>query len=638
MRTADLTRWQRYFELRDEGHSVEKASRGSRIDPKTAWRFERGEIGSQGLQAAEELGYTRVADIEVAPPLSREAKRALDDFGYFRRRYFGRVSSPWQERAAYTVVEKLETPDREYGVINSSPGGGKSTLFTHDIPAWLIARNRAIRILLGSRTEQQAERYVRRLKKTLTRDVPMSPDPELHAKGLAHFADATLAGDYGEFKPEGRSDLWRNDALAVRQFGGYSMDDKEPTVSAYGAESGFLGGRFDFIVWDDLVDKKNLAGEALEKLCDDWVMEYETRLEPGGVIILQGQRMGPSDLYRFALDLTDMDGNPKYFHVTYPAHDDTRCTGDHSERLQPWPYSCLLDPVRIPWKVLSTVQANTPRVYEIQYQQKDGAAAGELVEGAWIDGGTDSKGVVRNGCLDYDRPFGRSQLPPHTGWSIISVDPSATNFWAVGWWIMDPRREVYELVEVYRRRMGSQELLSEDANTRAIDGLAEEIRQRAVQLEHPIAAMIIEVNAAQRYLMAQPHVQRWSSTHDIMLMPHSTSNMSKNVSELNITSISDFFRQGLVRLPYEDMEARQAVNRMRNELVAWPDAQTDDLVMMTWFALRATVLSYADAQTSPPRFERPGWVRKGRGMPSQLAEESLLPYHTSMRGLAGAKR
>jgi hypothetical protein len=632
MRKVDLSRWQIYFDLRNDGHSVEKAARGAKIDPKTAWRFERGEPGSTGLEAAEELGITTVGGLEVAPEVPVEAQRALSDFGAFRRRYFGRHSTPWQERAAYVVLEKLETPDREYGVINCPPGSGKSTLFTHDIPAWLIARNRGIRCLLGSRTERQARMYVNRLKRTLERDIPMTVDLDLKTKGFAFDAESTMSADYGSFKPPGRTDLWRADALVVNQFGMYLSDDKEPTASAYGADSGFLGGRFDFVVWDDLVDKRNLGGDSRDKLIEAWTTEYETRLEPGGLLILQGQRMGPEDLYRFCLDLTDLEGNRKYFHVLYPSHDQTKCKGLHSYSARPWPTGCLLDPRRIPWRMLSTTQANTPRVFEIQYQQNDGASSGELVQMSWLNGGTDMQGRTVVGCKDHDRRFGESAVPPNIGWSLVSVDPSPTRFWGVTWWVMDPLSSTYELVEGYKRRMGSQDLLSEDYDSREFSGLLEEIRVRSHQIGHPLAGVVVEINAAQKYLLSQPHMQRWALVHDITLIPHITSPMTKTTSEHNVTSISDFFRQGKVRLPYADIEARTFVNNLARELVTWPDGQTDDLVMSTWFAIRAVQFTYADPRLPVPKFERPEYLRRERGMVRPFAEPELpLRVHYAQR-------
>jgi len=179
---------------------------------------------------------------------------ALQDFALWRRRYLGRVSSPWQEEAAYRVVELLASPEREFLVVNCPPGSGKSTLFSHDIPAWLICRNRAVRILIGSRTERQARQYTGRIRRTLERQTPLVGEPELVEKGAALDAEATLATDYGTFRPTVR-ELWRIEEFIVAQPDDVLLEDKEPTVSAFGMDSGFLGGRYDYVIWDDLVDK-----------------------------------------------------------------------------------------------------------------------------------------------------------------------------------------------------------------------------------------------------------------------------------------------------------------------------------------------------------------------------------------------
>ena len=175
MKAADLKKWERYFEARNTGVAVEAAARRAKISASTAYRFERGDPGSGGLVAAAELGVTMVGGNLVAPPLSDEARKALDDFAYFRFRYFGRKSTPWQERAAYELLRILEdgSQDRKFVVMNEPPGSGKSTLFTHDIPTWLIVRDRTIRIQIGSRTERQARMYVGRIKRSLERESPL---------------------------------------------------------------------------------------------------------------------------------------------------------------------------------------------------------------------------------------------------------------------------------------------------------------------------------------------------------------------------------------------------------------------------------------------------------------------------------
>ena len=81
-------------------------------------------------------------------------------------------------------VVLVESGDREFVVMNEPPGSGKSTLFTHDIPCWLIARDRSIRLQVGSRTERQARMYVGRIKRSLERDAPLRADAESLERGL----------------------------------------------------------------------------------------------------------------------------------------------------------------------------------------------------------------------------------------------------------------------------------------------------------------------------------------------------------------------------------------------------------------------------------------------------------------------
>ena len=207
MKKVDLGKWEKYFAARNSGVGVEQAAKRARLSVSTAYRFERGDQSSSGLEAASILGVNSVAGNLVDAPLVEEARRALEDFSFFRLRYFGRKSTPWQEKAAYEVLRRLETPDREFVVMNEPPGAGKSTLFTHDIPTWLVARDRTVRIQIGSRTERQARMYVGRIKKSLERDAPLRANADDLAMGKSFDATATLQDDFGAFRPDGRSDV-----------------------------------------------------------------------------------------------------------------------------------------------------------------------------------------------------------------------------------------------------------------------------------------------------------------------------------------------------------------------------------------------------------------------------------------------
>ena len=158
----------------------------------------------------------RGTDVLIRSELGPEALRALSDFGYFQKRYFGRIAYPWQVTAAETVVELLASPDKEYLVVNCPPGAGKSTLFTHDIPAWLTVKNRSIRGMIGSATTQLATGYVDRLRRTLARTLPVKCSDDDLTRGLALDAESTLSADYGRFQPVG--DIWTRDSFVVQQY------------------------------------------------------------------------------------------------------------------------------------------------------------------------------------------------------------------------------------------------------------------------------------------------------------------------------------------------------------------------------------------------------------------------------------
>jgi len=614
VRKVELERWRRFFDARDSGLGVEAAARRARVGVSSAYRFERGDQGSSGLGAAAVLGRSLVGGVVVAAPLCEEAQRALVDFGFFRLRYFGRKSTPWQERAAYEVLRRLEGRDREFVVMNEPPGSGKSTLFTHDIPCWLVARDRSIRIQLGSRTERQARMYAGRIKKSLERDAPLRATADDLALGYAFDAEACLQDDFGPFKPEGRSDKWRAEELVVRQLDGTSLDDKEPTVSAWGQDSGFLGGRFDVVVWDDLVDRKNVkTQEAKDNIREWWDTEAETRLEPGGVLLLQGQRIANNDLYRYCLDKRNLDETPKYSHVVYKAHDENLCTGEHGDSAKAWPDGCLLDPYRLPWKTLEQVKFQNPRHYDLIYQQQEGTDVGGLVDPAWIEGGVDAEGYYAPGCRDTERGIG--EIPPHLidsdAWSFLTVDPSPTEFWAVIWWLYDPDTDRRYIIDLWRQRMNPEDFLSLDLNTFDWSGLIPQVTQDSNIAGVPITHVVVEVNAAQRWLLSQPHVQRWMEQTGQVFVPHTTT-VNKRDPKFGFESIGDLFRQGMIRIPWQTPQSRLQMGYLIQEAISYPDGDTDDTLMSTWFQKLAVENHYTPRKEGMYRMSRPGWLATSR--------------------------
>jgi len=197
---------QKIWRLSLDGHSFRSIGKMLGVDERSVSAVCRGLRSSAGKHWSADVVMGELPDPRGVGELCGEARRALEDFGFFRARYFGRVGSPWQEAAAYRVLGLLGSPDKEFVVVNAPPGSGKSTLFTHDIPVWLACRDRGVRCLIGSRTFRQARLYTARLRRTFERVEVLPADEEEVGAGRAVVPSGSLVGDFGRFRP--MTKLW----------------------------------------------------------------------------------------------------------------------------------------------------------------------------------------------------------------------------------------------------------------------------------------------------------------------------------------------------------------------------------------------------------------------------------------------
>lgn len=637
-----------FNKLREAGYRITAASQMVGVTRQTGSTWEKKRVAARKRQ----IEYRRLSGEHITPrqekednhrqmvplaveeqhvkgipgygELCPEARRALRDFDYFRRRYFGRIASPWQVEAAQMVEKLLHTPEKEYVVVNAPPGSGKSTLFTHDIPAWLACKDRAIRCLIGSRTERQGTWYTRRLRTTFERLTPPEIPDDLIEKGLAVRAEATLTEDFGYFKPMSipgvGKDPWRAEEFTIAQPGDAHAEDKESSFAAFGMDGGFLGGRFSLVIWDDLVDKTNIRTvESREKLIDWYETEAETRLEPGGLLVLQGQRMSGDDLYRHALNLTmgdEEDGEEvtqKYKHVLYKAHYVEKCENRHKVTEPPWPEGCLLDPRRVSWRDLRPIMANKATRFRVLYQQEDVDPASVLVQWIWVEGGRDENGLEWPGCFDDGRRLGR--LPEGVDVSecisVCTADPSPTKNWAIQWWLYHPGSEQRFLIDFHRGPMEAPELLDWLINERRFVGLMEEWQLRSLAQGAPIQTWIVEVNAAQKFLLQYDHVKRWQIRHGVNVVAHTTG-VKKLDDDYGIPIVQPHWKFGRYRLPGRSKaELMPFLREVTRYELGGIGSRTDDCVMANWF------LEVHLPALTPPNLEAPEmWTPSWLGQPA----------------------
>jgi len=424
--------------------------------------------------------------------------------------------------------------------------------------------------------------------------------------------------------------VWRGDQFTVAQEGDVSVSEKEPTWTCFGVDSGFLGGRFDLIIWDDLYDPRKMrTAEARDDLKRWWDEVAETRLEPGGLLLLQGQRMAGDDIYRYALDkeaVLDDDeeddvpeelrlGGKRYHHLLYKAHYEDRCEKDHKQSAEPWPDGCLLYPRRLNWKKLTHIKAQTPDRFAILYQQDDADPASVLVDPLWVSGGTGQDGVLYQGCWDEGRDLW--ELPQNLPGEVLviaSADPSPTKYWALQVWAYVPDSGMRYLIESYRQKMDAPTFLDWNHDDGVFTGIAEEWWHRSVAMGRPITHWVVEANAAQKFILQYDHFRRWSAIRGVNLVPHYTHARNKADPDYGVQMLAGLYRHGRVRLPgRQRTEARPHALLLVNEVTKWSadghGAATDDCVMAQWFVEHNLPnLSLPKGNVTP--LWRPSWIRE----------------------------
>ncbi len=593
--------------------------------------------GAGGRQSYQYQQLMDAVDLPSAVPVEQlcdNARRGLEDFDFFRRHYLGRVPSPWQVEAAVTLIQLLESEEKEFVVLNVPPGAGKSTLF-HDVAVWAIVRNRRIRVMIGSVSQAMAKQYSRRIRETLERVAPIEPDPNLIIKGLALNAEGCLQIDYGRFKPTDKGALWRADEFVVEQLDGNGLDNKEPTVRAYGIEAEFIGHRADLCLFDDVASPDNSRESvARDKLLERWDNVAEARCDPGGLLAVVGQRLGSGDLYAHCLaketydieedlnyDGSDVEtpedvqaGQPvrqkKYRHIIYKAYYEELDTGKESRSFKapPYPDGPLLEPKRLPWKDLSFIRHNKPDVFNVVYQQEDLDIDNRLIERTWMTGGKGLDGVDYIGCIDNDRfPGYIPEGLAHPWVSVVAVDPSPTMFWAFIWFIYQPDLDIYHVVDLERVKLTAEEVLGFNTSTGEYSGLMDEWQERSYDMGYPISHWVVEINAAQRFLLAHDFVRRWQQTNRVNIIPHTT-HRNKVDENLGVEAlIPPVIRSGAMRFP--SMRGNWKTLAALDELTKWSRDKKNgtDIVMAIWMAL-LNIPNLTQAKM-PPRQWRPSWLR-----------------------------
>ncbi len=154
-------------------------------------------------------------------------------------------------------------------------GFGKSTVGDVDYCITRILRDPNIRIMIGSKTQTQAQAFLKEIR--------------------THFEqNENLLRVFGDWKTH-KDNVWNDREFTVNK---RNIIKKEATVTALGASGAVISKHFDIIIGDDLVGLENARTERQRANLKEWFYSslFPT-LEPDGEIHILGTRYNPLDLY-----------------------------------------------------------------------------------------------------------------------------------------------------------------------------------------------------------------------------------------------------------------------------------------------------------------------------------------------------
>ncbi len=466
-------------------------------------------------------------------------------------------------------------------LVNTPPNHAKSMTVTIDYAVYRICRDPNVRIIVVSKTQAQAKKFLFAIKQRLT-----------------HPAYALLQGTFGPpggFR--GESESWTATQIYL---GGEDRDsgEKDPTVEALGMGGQIYGARADLIILDDCVTLSN-AGEWEKQM--DWIrIEVSSRLGPHGKLLVIGTRVAPVDLYR---ELRNPDhyssGRPPWTYLAQPAVLDYG-TGDPSGWRTLWPRSDRpfegaefeepdeegLFP-RWDGPALARVRDDVgPRIWSMVYQQQDVdevAIFDQLLVTGSVNGMRKAGRLVR----------GAPGHPDPTGFFVVcSLDPAMSQ---------DTAAITYAVDRQSQKRYVLDAVVMPHPTPAAIRDLIEQW----TDLYQP-HEWVVEQNAFQLFLTEDEGIRRFLAGRGVRMIGHYTGR-NKADPDFGVASLAPLFgtrtrKEGgyggdkhagdnLIELP--DPQASSHVKALIEQLVTWrPGVRgsklKQDLPMALWFAeLRA---------------------------------------------------
>lgn len=436
-------------------------------------------------------------------------------------------------------------------IINTPPGHAKSTTITMDYVTYKIVTNPEFRVVIISKTEAMAKKFLHGIKRRLTN--------KQFTKLQVDFAP-----------PEGferASEVWSNKMI---YFGHSDSDQKDPTVEVLGIGNQIYGARADLIILDDVADTHN--AHQYEAHLDYIMQDVMTRDAP---LLVVGTRVAPVDIYSELMNPEHYDGaESDWTYLSQPAI--LAEADDPEDWVTLWPRSDQPHPIHPGQQDENGLwpKWDGPRLSKLRKKIKPSTWALVYMQQPVTEDATFTIEAI-NGCQSGRT---RCDIPTDTGplYLIAGLDPATSSgFTAAVLIAVDRRSGKRYVIDMFNRQVRAAGLRQ----------LIEDWTEK-----YPINEWRVEKNAFQSFLTQDREINQFLAARGVRLREHHTGN-NKNDPQWGIASMDALFRgwqdgNALIDLP--GMAQNEAYRTWKEQLITWypdhPKTQKIDLIMATWFA------------------------------------------------------
>lgn len=464
-------------------------------------------------------------------------------------------------------------------LINVPPEHAKSTVITINYVTYMLATNPNVRIILVSKTQGMARKFLSAIKTRLS-----------HPNWIKL---QTAFGPNGGYKAD--SQTWSADMIYLGT--GRDSGEKDPSVQALGFGSQIYGARADLIILDDVVMNSN--AHEWEKQIEWLQKEVITRLGRHGKLLIVGTRVAPVDLYKMIRDgqqwtggkspftyfaqpaVLEFDEKPASWKTLWPYTDSPE--GDKDEPNEQGLYPKWDGP-----SLFTRRSEVAPSVWAMVYQQED-VVEDSIFSPTAVAGcvnGMRKRGPLKPGAAGHPKNL-------ESSYTVIGLDPAMTGNTAA-------------VVLTYNRVDGMIYVLDAVNMTEPSPMKIRDLIEDWVEKYRP-QELRIEINAHQKAYALDDDLRQWLAAYGCQLNSHFTGKNKWDTS-FGVASMASLFgtvRDGrfqdnnLIELPSN--EGSEGLKALVQQLITWkPDSRNpSDCVMALWFAvIRVRELMQQNSQTA----------------------------------------